>query len=186
MAVSKRLRYEVLRRDNHACRYCGASAPDATLTVDHVLPIALGGTDTADNLVAACVDCNIGKSSSSPEAQVVADVAAEALRWKAVTEEANRQLREKRDAQQQFAREAQALWDEWCGRWNQPRNAWGTFEQWYLHGVTVEDVKYAAIATFEGYGVMYHWAYFCGIIAKMLRQRDELAQQMLDERRDDG
>ena len=29
MAVSKRLRYEILRRDNHTCRYCGASAPDA-------------------------------------------------------------------------------------------------------------------------------------------------------------
>ena len=39
MAVSKRTRYEVLRRDNHACRYCGASAPDAKLTVDHVLPV---------------------------------------------------------------------------------------------------------------------------------------------------
>ncbi|MEU5976310.1 hypothetical protein [Streptomyces sp. NPDC047315] len=25
MAVSKRLRYEILRRDNHACRYCGAA-----------------------------------------------------------------------------------------------------------------------------------------------------------------
>lgn len=23
MAISKRLRYEILRRDNHACRYCG-------------------------------------------------------------------------------------------------------------------------------------------------------------------
>lgn len=29
MAVSKRTRYEVLRRDNHACRYCGARAPEA-------------------------------------------------------------------------------------------------------------------------------------------------------------
>lgn len=34
MAVSKRTRYEVLRRDNHACRYCGASAPEVKLTVD--------------------------------------------------------------------------------------------------------------------------------------------------------
>lgn len=51
MAVSKRLRYEILRRDNYACRYCGASAPDVPLRVDHVTPVALGGTDTADNLI---------------------------------------------------------------------------------------------------------------------------------------
>jgi 5-methylcytosine-specific restriction endonuclease McrA len=39
MAVSKRTRYEVLRRDNHACRYCGGIAPDVILTVDHVTPV---------------------------------------------------------------------------------------------------------------------------------------------------
>ena len=32
MAVSKRLRFEILRRDNHACRYCGQMAPDVKLT----------------------------------------------------------------------------------------------------------------------------------------------------------
>ncbi|AWN05089.1 HNH endonuclease [Gordonia phage Easley] len=40
MAVSKRLRYEILRRDNHTCRYCGATAPDVPLTVDHVVPVS--------------------------------------------------------------------------------------------------------------------------------------------------
>ena len=40
MAVSKRLRYEVLRRDNHTCRYCGAQAPDVKLTVDNMAPYA--------------------------------------------------------------------------------------------------------------------------------------------------
>ncbi|MGC7224589.1 HNH endonuclease, partial [Mycobacteroides abscessus subsp. massiliense] len=44
MAVTKRLRYEVLRRDNYSCRYCGRSAPEVKLTVDHVVPVALGGS----------------------------------------------------------------------------------------------------------------------------------------------
>ena len=35
MAVSKRLRYEILRRDNFACHYCGAAAPDVKLNADH-------------------------------------------------------------------------------------------------------------------------------------------------------
>lgn len=41
MSVSKRLRFEVLRRDNHTCRYCGSSAPEVKLTIDHVVPVAL-------------------------------------------------------------------------------------------------------------------------------------------------
>lgn len=80
MAVSKRLRYEILRRDNHACRYCGATAPGAKLNVDHVIPQALGGSDKPTNLVTACTDCNAGKTSSMPNAEPVADVDQEAFR----------------------------------------------------------------------------------------------------------
>jgi len=32
MAVTKRLRFEILRRDGHACRYCGRAAPDVRIT----------------------------------------------------------------------------------------------------------------------------------------------------------
>ncbi|MER6534357.1 HNH endonuclease [Streptomyces sp900105755] len=80
MAVSKRLRYEILRRDNHACRYCGATAPGAKLNVDHVIPQALGGNDKPDNLVTSCADCNAGKTSSMPGAMVVADVDQDTFR----------------------------------------------------------------------------------------------------------
>lgn len=81
MTVSRRLRFEILRRDGHACRYCGAMAPDVKLTVDHVIPVALGGSDEPPNLVTACVDCNNGKASVHPGSDLVADVAADALRW---------------------------------------------------------------------------------------------------------
>lgn len=80
MAVTKRCRFEVLRRDGHACRYCGQCAPDVKLTVDHVVPKALGGKDEPSNLVAACVDCNAGKSSSSPDAAMVDEVREDALK----------------------------------------------------------------------------------------------------------
>ena len=83
MAISKRLRFEIFRRDNHACRYCGATAPEAKLTVDHVTPAALGGGDEASNLVTACSDCNSGKTSITPDAVLVEDVAADAMRWAA-------------------------------------------------------------------------------------------------------
>jgi 5-methylcytosine-specific restriction endonuclease McrA len=49
----------VFRRDNHRCQYCGRTA--GTLTVDHVVPRSLGGTETWENLVCACTDCNSRK-----------------------------------------------------------------------------------------------------------------------------
>lgn len=79
MSVSKRLRFEIFRRDNHACRYCGATASDTPLTIDHVMPTALGGTNDPSNLVTACQDCNAGKTSSIPATLYVADVAEDAL-----------------------------------------------------------------------------------------------------------
>lgn len=62
MAISKRLRFEILRRDGFKCRYC--HAVEVLLTVDHVTPISLGGTDHPSNLVACCDDCNTGKAST--------------------------------------------------------------------------------------------------------------------------
>lgn len=93
MAVSKRLRYEILRRDNHACRYCGATAPTVKLNVDHVIPVSLGGSDAPTNLVAACADCNGGKTSSLPDAMPVADVQQDAFRQAAELREAADQKR---------------------------------------------------------------------------------------------
>lgn len=67
-STGKRLRFEVLKRDGFRCRYCGANAASTLLHVDHVVPIAEGGTDDPENLVAACADCNLGKSSVSLDA----------------------------------------------------------------------------------------------------------------------
>lgn len=69
MAVSKRTRYEVLRRDDFTCRYCRSK--DNELHVDHVTPVSLGGDDRPSNLVAACKDCNLGKASAAPDGNVL-------------------------------------------------------------------------------------------------------------------
>ncbi|MER7761312.1 HNH endonuclease [Streptomyces sp. NPDC097619] len=113
MAVSKRLRYEVFRRDNHTCRYCGASAPDVPLRIDHVTPVALGGTDTPGNLVTSCEPCNSGKSSATADNALVQDVADDAIRWAAAMQQAADNLLEqeapKLDYRAAFLRE----WNRW-------------------------------------------------------------------------
>lgn len=75
MAVGKRLRFQIFRRDNFACRYCGLTAQDgAVLEVDHIKPRADGGPDHPTNLVTACEGCNSGKSDTPLRLVLVDDV----------------------------------------------------------------------------------------------------------------
>ncbi len=60
--IGKKLRFEVFKRDSFKCQYCGAAAPDVLLHVDHIKPVAAGGTLEMTNLITACVSCNLGKS----------------------------------------------------------------------------------------------------------------------------
>lgn len=75
-AIGARLRFEVLRRCNFACYYCGVPAAMGmkVLHIDHVVPVNLGGTNDAWNLVAACWDCNSGKTNGVPTNQLVQQV----------------------------------------------------------------------------------------------------------------
>lgn len=61
--LSVRARFEVFKRDNFTCRYCARTTPDVVLEIDHVVPVAEGGSDDAMNLVTACWECNSGKSA---------------------------------------------------------------------------------------------------------------------------
>lgn len=60
-------------RYNYQCGYCGISEIDAggELTVDHYHPVARGGDDSDDNLVYACVRCNLYKSDYWPDAKEI-------------------------------------------------------------------------------------------------------------------
>ena len=48
------------------CHYCQRRAKG--LTIDHVKPLSLGGTNTPDNIVAACRSCNSAKGQRPPDA----------------------------------------------------------------------------------------------------------------------
>lgn len=78
-AVSKSVRFEVFKRDGFVCQYCGAHPPSVVLHVDHIHPVADGGTNDIDNLVTACEPCNLGKGARllSDAPKTLKDKAAE-------------------------------------------------------------------------------------------------------------
>jgi len=61
MSISKKLKFEVFKRDGFQCAYCGKSPPEVILEIDHIEPTSRGGNDDINNLLTACFDCNRGK-----------------------------------------------------------------------------------------------------------------------------
>jgi len=58
-----KLRFEILKRDNFTCQYCGRNVIEdgIKLQIDHIHPKSKGGINSRMNLITACSDCNIGK-----------------------------------------------------------------------------------------------------------------------------
>ncbi len=60
-------RRNVLARDGHLCQYCKQRFPTHQLSLDHVIPRSRGGQTTWDNVVCACLTCNIRKGGRTPK-----------------------------------------------------------------------------------------------------------------------
>jgi 5-methylcytosine-specific restriction endonuclease McrA len=62
-AVSIKTRFDIFKRDNFTCQYCSSKPPKVPLEIDHIIPVASGGTNDKVNLITACFDCNRGKGA---------------------------------------------------------------------------------------------------------------------------
>jgi HNH endonuclease len=190
MAVTKRLRFEILRRDGFVCRYCGAQAPDVELTVDHVTPKALGGRDEPENLVAACRPCNTGKSSSGPDEHHVAQVADDALRWAAAMKRAQMEMLNEDTYVQAVADQADKVWGSW---WYGPDklpiprpSSWRqTIRQLLGAGLDSNGIETALLIALEAGHIDTDqtWRYFCGVAWRKVDELQQRAALLLEEGR---
>lgn len=59
-----RLRFEILKRDNFTCQYCGRNVREDNIkiNIDHIIPRSKGGNNDIINLITSCKECNLGKS----------------------------------------------------------------------------------------------------------------------------
>jgi 5-methylcytosine-specific restriction endonuclease McrA len=59
-------RRNLFARDQNRCQYCGKRFPTSELSLDHVIPRTLGGNNCWENIVCACIRCNVKKGGRTP------------------------------------------------------------------------------------------------------------------------
>lgn len=191
MAVSKRLRFEIFRRDNFTCRYCGEAAPDVRLTVDHVIPDALGGTDEPSNLVTACADCNSGKTSVAPDAPLVDDVSQDALRWGRAMERAAAIQADEQERFQAFLEWFHGEWDYWTvgpdkDRVPLPTDYTQSLHRFFQQGLDPDFIAYAVTTSMQAptVKVANTFRYFAGICWRHIEERQQIAMSLIEAEED--
>ncbi|HEY2762236.1 MAG TPA: HNH endonuclease [Pirellulales bacterium] len=60
-------RRNLFARDGNHCQYCGKSFPTSELSLDHIVPRSRGGETSWENIVCACVACNVRKGGRTPQ-----------------------------------------------------------------------------------------------------------------------
>jgi 5-methylcytosine-specific restriction endonuclease McrA len=61
--IPLKVRWDVMKRGNYMCAKCGSRPPEVSLEIDHIVPLARGGTDAVTNLQVLCNPCNQGKKA---------------------------------------------------------------------------------------------------------------------------
>lgn len=183
MALSKKLRFEVFKRDLFTCQYCGRRPPEVVLECDHITPRCEGGSDEIDNLATSCFECNRGKSGNALGS--TAPAIDELTRLAAIQEMAERArvLVQQQDAAR-AAEELMTATIQTIYRW------WGEIVGWpqYFQETSVRHFVRRGLELAEFREAMdttafkieagkvkdgdSAWRYFCGICWAVIRQKD--------------
>lgn len=67
MAISGAVQQKIWVRDGLQCMFCGRKIGDVQLTVDHWIPLELGGENNQRNYISSCRACNKKKGNMRPE-----------------------------------------------------------------------------------------------------------------------
>ena len=166
-ALSVKTRFEILKRDDFTCRYCGRRTPDVVLQVDHVVPVAEGGGDETDNLVTSCWECNSGKGARS----LVDTVPLTDLEEKSILLlERERQLREYNEVRRVYREREEAEINELVCYWDDGMKSKckylpeSSIIRGWLQRFCMEDIKRAMQIAIDKKGFYIHPRYVSGIL----------------------
>jgi len=65
--ISGDIQQKVFAADGFVCKYCGVRMGEAALSVDHLVPLELGGENNVSNYISACRKCNKRKGNTHPK-----------------------------------------------------------------------------------------------------------------------
>lgn len=183
MSISKKKRFEIFKRDNFTCQYCGKVSPQVVLEVDHIIPKSKKGSDKPENLITSCFDCNRGKGANSlgDSLSPLNEVMEKDKERQAQVDAYNRWLRSKRTRKQ---KEVRRVSDAFIDATNRDPTEWVMCAEmcdraeYFLDKLAAEKVVDAAIITAR-FANKKHWAtsstltkYFCGVCWKMIKESD--------------
>jgi hypothetical protein len=64
--ISGAVQQRIWHRDGWQCLYCGKRVPEILVTIDHFVPLELGGTDDESNYISCCRQDNKAKGNIDP------------------------------------------------------------------------------------------------------------------------
>ncbi|WP_430459247.1 HNH endonuclease [Rhodococcus qingshengii] len=157
--------------------------------VDHVTPVALGGSDHPSNLVCACKDCNLGKTSVAPDSSLVEDVKQDAFRWAAAIKQATE---ERANNLQAVEGAIEAFRDEWSKQAEAGMNparhyvmpfGWeDSIQALSAQGLSDLEIRNAVRVAMRNARITpaNKFKYFCGVAWKTLGQITNRAQDIVN------
>lgn len=141
--ISKKIRFEVFKRDKFTCQYCGRQAPEVVLVIDHIHPVSKGGEDAMLNYATSCEGCNSGKGARTLDDQtVLAKQRAEVERLAERREQVEMMLQWHRnlESERKFERDALATrWSELVDPFHLTETGLKTAEK-YLRSFSLTDL----------------------------------------------
>lgn len=176
MSVSKLLRFEIFKRDNFTCKYCGRKVPDVVLEIDHVFPKSKGGEDSAENLITSCYDCNRGKSDKLINTAAVDSGAIQKRMIEAEQQldEYNKYLSTKyRKINREIAILSKRWNDLWDGRFSFNEQGKASLRKFLAKLDYIELLKNLDIAKVNIHtdDPEHVFKYFCGICWRIIKER---------------
>lgn len=177
MAVSKKTRFEVFKRDGFRCQYCGQTPPSVVLECDHIEAVASGGGDDEDNLLTSCFDCNRGKSDR-PLTAIPESLTQKAARKREAKEQLEAYSELVADIRAQREEKVERLGSYWFELMDQPGYVFGNKRQvsirQFLEHLTEHDIQDAidiAMARKRPSGDYDEgtFRYFCGVCWMKIR-----------------
>lgn len=169
-SISKKVRFDIFKRDQFTCQYCGATPPGSILHVDHIEAVANGGGNHPDNLVTSCEACNLGKGARA------LDVVPQSLSAKALeVAEREEQLR---GYQEILEARRQRIEDEvwrvmallYPGEKSVPRESFNSTRMFIEKLGVYAVIESAEIALGARCSVYKLFRYFCGVCWNKVRE----------------